>query len=263
MDTKYPQNNIFFHRFVLESTPSPREARYVIHLQNKLLFLSKTRHFTHNIKRRKFSAASACSLDLTDEGEGGKEEAEEEISVSYVIRRGSGASGGGGGGKNLSKEDKEVEVATEVEKKAVAQGEPDRKVVEVEQAPEVEVEEKAAAAAMVSEEERADETAREEDVKKTSDDEKTFNFPAELEKGPAESMPEEKAEEAAVHGISDEVQQDVAAPLDGTQVTEEENKENIAKGVFQEKEDKIEDQETKEKEEEEEEDPSHMHEGKS
>ncbi len=140
---------------------------------------------------------------MADGEEGGKQE-EEEISVSYVIRRGSGASGGSG--KNVSKSPVEVEVATDVEKKAVAQGEPDKKVVEVEQAPEVEVEEEAAAAAaMVSEEERADETAHEEDVEKISDDEKTFNLPAEsLDKGPAESMPEEKAEEAAVHGISDE-----------------------------------------------------------
>ncbi len=198
-------------------------------------------------------------MDLADEGEGGKEEGEEEISVSYVIRRGSSASSGGG--KNLSKSppvDKDLE-SKEVEKNG------SENKVEVEPAPEVEVEEEAAAAAagtMVSEEERSDETAHEEEVEKTStNDEKTFYLPTELDKDPAESMPEEKAEEATVHGISDEVQQDVAAPQDDTQVPEEENKENIAKEVVQEKEDKIEDQETKEKEEEE--DPSHMHEGKS
>ncbi len=201
-------------------------------------------------------------MDLADGEEGAKEEEEEEISVSYVIRRGSSASSGGGG-KNLSKEDKEVEAATEVEKKAVAQNGSEMKVVEVE--PEVEGEEEAAAAAaMVSEEARSDETAHEDDEKIPADD-KTFNLPAELlDKDPAESMPEEKAEEAAVHGTSDEVQQDVAMPHDGTQLPEEENKEILAKEVVQEKEDKIEEQETKEKEEEEEEeDPSHMHEGKS
>ncbi len=198
---------------------------------------------------------------MADGEEGGKEEGE--ISVSYVIRRGSGASSGSG--KNVSKEDKEVEAATEVEKKAVAQDKPDKKVVEVEQVPEVEGEEEAAAAgAMVSEEERADETAHGEDVEKTSADEKSFNLPAELlDKGPADLMPEEKAEEAPM-GVSDEVQQDVAAPLDDAQFPEEENKEILAKEVVKEKEDKIEEQETKEKEEEEEEeDPSHMHEGKS
>ncbi len=200
---------------------------------------------------------------MADGEEGGKQEEEEEISVSYVIRRGSGASSGGG--KNLGKSppvDKDLE-SKEVEKNG------SENKVEVEPAPEVEVEEEvAAAAAMVSEEERADVTAHEEDVEKTSAAENTFNLPAELlEEVPAESVPEEKAEEAAVHGTSDEeeakkVQQDVAMPHDEIQVPRKENKENIAKGVFQEKEDKIEEQETKEKEKEEE-DPSHMHEGKS